>query len=231
MGKLRLREDRRLTKDPRAKSRNQSPLTAHPVCCPAWMAWCPGLSPRGMVKSQGRLCMPYGVTSFSSCPFLLHLPCATCPGHSEVLLSSLAQLSLSISFSICSPEALDSWPRVVLPPSHKLGYELLSGSLLVEPKHNPCPSVRGKHPCFPVPSHHPLAQRVRGGGQGTPDHTHPARPAEAAGGRPALGWNDPAAAYGPWRAQSLPEAQQKQQQQSQQASYVPERGNRRVFFF
>lgn len=217
MGKLRLRKDRRLTKDPRANSPNS------PSCFLSSMARCPGLSPWGMVKSQGRVRMPHGVTPFSSCPFPLRPPCATCPGPSEVLLSSLAQLSLSISFSICSPEALDSWPRVVLSPSHKLGYVLLSGSLLVEPRHNPRPSVRGKHPCFPVPSHHPLAQRVQGGGQGTPDRTHPARPAEAAGGRPALGWKYPAAASGPRRAQSL--------QQSQQASYVPRRGNRRVFFF
>lgn len=64
-----------------------------------------------------------------------------------------------------------------------------------------------------------------------PDRTHPARPAEAAGGRPALGWNYPAAASGPWRAQSLLGAQQKQQQQSWQASYLPKRGDRRFFFF
>ena len=174
------------------------------------MAWCPGLSPWGMLKSQGRVHVPHGVTPLSSCPFLLRPPCTMCPGPSEVLLSSLGQLSLPISFSICSPEALDSQQRLVLLPSHKL----LSGSLLVEPKHNPRPSVRGKQPCFPVPSHHPLAHRVLRGGQGTPDRTHPARPAEAAGGRPALGWNYPAAASGPWREQSLPGAQQKQQQQS-----------------
>lgn len=48
-----------------------------------------------------------GVTPFSSCLFF-HLcpPCSVCPRPSKALLSGLARLSLSISFSTCNPEAL-----------------------------------------------------------------------------------------------------------------------------
>lgn len=121
---------------------------------------------------RDRVCMPHGAHGVPQKPglsphflFLCLCPaCSLCPGPSEVLLSGPAWISLPLTFGIIILAPLGCWLSVMLSPTHKHGYMLLSGSLWVKPnkKHSHTQAFQLNTCAYSSAScHHPLAQRVQ----------------------------------------------------------------------
>lgn len=166
------------SQDDLAKEQSLKCADAHLVCYPPWhgvpasgfICGALLLTTWGRTPGTGFVCLTVPMESHRSQDFLptssfsASAPSAPCVLGPEVLLSGLAWFSLPLTFGIIILASLGCWLSVVLSPTHKHGYMLLSGSLWVKPnkKHNYTQAFQLNTRAYSSAScHHPLAQRVQ----------------------------------------------------------------------